>query len=271
MKQVFILFFLLGVFLSSRAQEIKAITKDQALAGARDNNATLKMAEQDILAAQGDYRQTNAILLPAISVSHTGLATTNPLMAFGSKLNQEILTQADFAPDLLSNPRQIEDYATRIEVRQPLLNFDGIFQRKAAKHKWNAAERQSERAAQYLELEVDKAYMQLQLAYKTVEVMQTAKEAAMENKRIANNSFEQGYLQKSDALAAEVRVTEIENQLRYAKSNISNASNLLSVLMNDDSHALFRPIDSLKLITEDRWFNELSYDRADIQALASAK
>ncbi len=37
---------------------------------------------------------------------HTGISTTNPLMAFGSKLNQEILTQADFNPDLLNNPEQ---------------------------------------------------------------------------------------------------------------------------------------------------------------------
>ena len=67
--------------------------------------------------------------------------------------------------------------------------------------------------------------MQLQLAYKTVEVLEKTREAAMENKRLAENSFKQGYLQKSDVLAVEVRVTEIDNQLQYAKSNIHNASN----------------------------------------------
>src|SRR5665811_434772 len=225
---------LLFALYSGYAQET-LITKEEVLAKVHESNNTLKMAQQDVLAAKGDFNQTNAILLPNISVSHTGMATTNPLMAFGSKLNQEILTAADFNPDLLNDPRQIEDYATRVEVQQPLLNFDGIFQRKAAKAQWNAAKLQSERKQDYLELEAENAYMQLQLAYKTVEVLKKVKETALENKRIADNSFKQGYLQKSDVLAVEVRVTEIDNQLQYAKSNILNASNYLSVLMNDVS------------------------------------
>ena len=203
------------------------------------------MAEQDVLSAKGDYNQTNAILLPNISVSHTGIATTNPLMAFGSKLNQEILTAADFNPDLLNDPRQIEDFATRVEVQQPLINFDGIYQRKAAKAKLTATELQSGRTEDYLALEVEKAYMQLQLAYKTVKVLEKAQETALENKRIADNSYKQGYLQKSDVLSVEVRVTEIENQLQYAKSNILNASNYLSVLMNADENEILKPSDSL--------------------------
>ncbi len=191
-------------------------------------------------------------------------------MAFGSKLNQEILTQADFNPLVLNDPNQIEDYATRIVVQQPLLNFDGIYQRKAAKAKLNATALQSERKQDYMQLVVDKAYMQLQLAYKTVAVLQKAKEAALENKRLADNSFKQGYLQKSDVLAVEVRVTEIDNQLQYAKSNIQNASNQLSVLMNDDSYQLLQPADSLTILTSTISFESLPENRKDIQAISSA-
>jgi outer membrane protein TolC len=262
---------LLLVFYSGLAQETKSITKDEVLAKVKESNNTIKMAQQDVLSAKGDYNQTNAILLPNISVSHTAIATTNPLMAFGSKLNQEILTAADFNPDLLNNPRQIEDYATRVEVQQPLLNFDGIFQRKAAKAKWNATELQSGRTEDYLALEVEKAYMQLQLAYKTVTVLQKAQETALENKRIADNSYKQGYLQKSDVLAVEVRVTEIDNQLQYAKSNILNASNYLSVLMNTDENEILKPSDSLSIVNYTSNTSEsLSENRKDILAMNSA-
>ena len=215
--------FILLIFLFSfhlRAQETVSISKVEVLAKVKENNNTIKMSQQDILMAKGDFDQTNAVVLPNLGVSHTGIATTNPLMAFGSKLNQGILTQNDFNPSLLNNPSQVEDYATRIELQQPLLNLDGIYQRKAAKSKWNATELQSERTQEYIDLEVDKAYMQLQLAYKTTEVLEKARESAIENRRIANNSFKQGYLQKSDVLAVEVRVTEIENQLQYAKSGV---------------------------------------------------
>ncbi|WP_324026225.1 TolC family protein [Maribacter sp. BPC-D8] len=262
---------LLFVFYSGLAQEVKSITKDEVLTKVKESNNTLKMAEQDVLVAKGDFNQTNAILLPNISVSHTGIATTNPLMAFGSKLNQEILTAADFNPDVLNDPRQIEDFATRVEVQQPLINFDGIYQRKAAKAKLTATELQSGRTEDYLALEVEKAYMQLQLAYKTVTVLEKAQETALENKRIADNSYKQGYLQKSDVLSVEVRVTEIDNQLQYAKSNILNASNYLSVLMNADENEILKPSDSLAITSYANTTNvNLSENRKDILAMNSA-
>lgn len=252
------------------AQVTTLISKDEVLAKVKESNNTLKMAEQDVLAAKGDFNQTNAILLPNISVSHTGIATTNPLMAFGSKLNQEILTSADFNPDLLNDPNQIEDFATRVEIQQPLLNFDGIYQRKAARAKWTATELQSERTQDYIELEIEKAYMQLQLAYKTVDVLKKAKETALENKRIANNSYAQGYLQKSDVLAVEVRVTEIDNQLQYAKSTILNTSNYVSVLMNTDSDQILKPSDSLTIVNQAFPTEILLENRKDILAMNSA-
>ncbi|WP_117880527.1 TolC family protein [Aureibaculum luteum] len=270
MKQILYTGILILMPLLSNAQEVKLITKEEVIAKVNDQNNSLKMAEQDVKAAQGDFRQTNAILLPTIGVSHTAMSTTNPLMAFGFKLNQEVLTQNDFNPDLLNDPTTVQNYATKIEVQQPVLNFDGFYQRGAAKAKLKATELQSERTKEYMSLEVEKAYMQLQLAYKTVDVLQKAQETALDNQRIADNSFKQGYMQKADLLAVEVRVTEIENQLQYAKSNIANASNYLSVLMNDDNDKILKPIDSLTvaitMITE----NSVLNNRKDIQAYEKA-
>lgn len=258
-------------FLILNAQKKVLISKGEIMNRVMEHNTTLKITEKDIMAAEGDFRQTNAVLLPNISLSHTGIATNNPLMAFGIKLNQQIVTQADFNPDLLNNPNQIEDYATRFEIQQPLLNFDGFYQRKAAKAKLTASEYQSARTRDYLILEVEKAYMQLQLAYKTVEVLEKTKVAAMENKRLAENNFKQGYLQQSDVLAVEVRLTEIDNQLQYAKSNIHNASNNLSVMMNDSTYQIMAPTDSLKIYANQFSLKNVSEDRKDILAMESAK
>ncbi len=273
MKRHFLFIYFLIAFQLVMAQEPKLISKEEVVVRMMENNTILKMAESDVMAAQGDFRQTNAVILPNIGISHTGIATTNPLMAFGSKLNQGILTANDFNPNLLNNPRQIEDYATRIEVQQPLLNFDGIYQRKAARFKLRATELQSSRKEQYITLEVDKTYMQLQLAYKTVEVLQKVKETALENQRIANNSFEQGYLQKSDVLAVNVRVVEIENQLQYAESGVLNASNQLSILMNDSSYVVLKPSDTLLVWPAEATLEStktVTENRVDIQAMESA-
>ena len=252
------------------AQQILPISKQEVLSKVSESNTSLKISEQDFNQARADYRQTNAVLLPNISVSHTGIATTNPLMAFGSKLNQEILTQNDFSPALLNDPSQIENYATKFEIQQPLINVDGMFQRKAAKTKMQAMQLQTIRTGDYLEFEVDKAYMQLQLAYKAVEVLEKALEAANANKKLADNSFTQGYLQRSDVLAVEVRVTEVQNQLQSAKSNVHNASNYLSFLMSDSQDVVYKPSDSLSVAIFELENIAVSESRSDIKAMQLA-
>ncbi len=252
------------------AQQTIPISKAEVLEKVAQQNIKLKIGEQELLSARGDFNQTQAVFLPNISASHTGMATTNPLMAFGYKLNQEIVTQADFDPNKLNNPSQINMFATKFEVQQPIINVDGIFQRKAARAKWEATRMQLARTGDYLSLETDKAYMQLQLAYKSVSVLETALRAAQENLRLANNSFKQGYLQQSDVLAVQVRATEVENQLQYARSNVMNASEYLEVLMDEDIVGVLEPTDSLT-VAADLVSIETSLDsRADIVAMEFA-
>ena len=271
MKKYIYIPLLVFVFsITVKAQDIVPIAKSDVLSKVSENNTSIKISEEEFNAARADYRQTNAVFLPNITASHTGIATTNPLMAFGSKLNQEILTQNDFNPALLNDPSQIENYATKLEIQQPLINLDGIYQRKAAKSKMEAMSLKTERTQDYLVFEVDKAYMQLQLAYKAVAVLEKALEAANANKKLADDSFKQGYLQRADVLNVEVRVTEVQNQLQTAKSNVQNASNYLSFLMNDDTYVVYTPTDELTIATftlEDKMVSE---NRSDIKAMQLA-
>jgi outer membrane protein TolC len=253
------------------AQQLVPITKSEVLTKVSEDNQTLKISNEDFKGARADYRQTNAVFLPNISVSHTGISTTNPLMAFGSKLNQGILTQNDFNPALLNDPSQTQNFASKLEIQQPLINIDGMYQRKAAKAKMDAMSLQSQRTKEYLTLEVEKAYMQLQLAYKGVAVLEKALEAANSNKTLADNSFKQGYLQRADILNVEVHVTEVKNQLQTAKSHVQNASNYLSFLMNDETYVVYQPSDSLTINKmDDKNDMKISENRSDIKAMAFA-
>ncbi|GAA4944341.1 TolC family protein [Algibacter agarivorans] len=269
-KYIIVFGFLLSFVPILQSQQLIPISKQDVLHRVNDNNYSLKISAQEFNAAKADYRQTNAVFLPNITASHTAMATTNPLMAFGSKLNQEILTQNDFNPALLNNPSQIENYATKFEIKQPLLNLDGIYQRKAAKSKMKAMSLKTERTQDYLAFEVNKAYMQLQLAYKAVLVLEKALEAANANKKLADNNFKQGYLQRADVLNVEVRVTEVQNQLQKTKSNVQNASNYLSFLMNDKNDVIYTPIDELKIETITMEDKIVSENRSDIKAMQFA-
>lgn len=271
MKSIKFKFFITAFCIATITQGQTKISKKEVLDRVKENNTSLKISNEDYQQARADFKQTNAVFLPNITASHTGIVTTNPLMAFGSKLNQAILTNSDFNADLLNNPDRVQNFATKIEIQQPLINVDGIYQRKAAKTKMEATLLQSERAKDYLILEVEKAYMQLQLAHKGISVLEKALKTAEANLNLAENSFKQGYLQQADVLAVKVRVTEVQNQLQTAKSNVKNASNYLSFLMNEQQNTIYNPSDSLvvqKLNTLAT--KNLSENRSDLKAMQLA-
>lgn len=268
-RKFIVLFFVLMYFSQFHAQQTTLISKADLAKKVSENNTSIKISEQSSLEANAEFRQTNAVFLPSITASHTGITTTNPLMAFGSKLNQEILTPDDFNPDLLNDPDRIENFATLIEIQQPLVNVDGIYQRKAAKTKMQAMEFQTQRTKQYIDFEVDRAYMQLQLAYKGVSVLEKALISAEANLKLAKDNFNQGLLQRADVLAVEVRVTDVKNQLQSANSQVANASNYLSFLMNDETYNIYKPIDSLQVSLSDYETKQtISENRADVKAMA---
>lgn len=251
------------------AQDTLSISKNDLWQKASEKNLQLKIANQEFKSAQADYRQSNSLFLPSISASHTALTTTNPLMAFGSKLNQEILTAADFNPALLNDPEQTQNYATKIEVLQPIINVDGFYGRQAAKAKMEAYQLQTERSKEYLELELSKAFMQLQLAYKAVTVLEKANATSEATLKYVENNFKQGYLQKTDVLSVQVRVNEVKNQLKYAKSNVQNASDYLAFLLQEDmTGKVYQPAEALEnTIAVTLVTTTLSENRKDLQAL----
>jgi outer membrane protein TolC len=259
----------LSISWSGFSQDTLAISKKEIKQKANDKNLQIKIAEQNSKSAQADYRQSNALFLPSVSASHTAISTTNPLMAFGSKLNQEILTASDFNPALLNNPAKTQNYTTKIEVLQPLINIDGLYGRQAARAKMDAFQLQTERTKEYLELEVNKAFMQLQLGYQAVNVLKKANATAETNLNLIENYFKQGILQKTDLLSVQVRVNEIKNQLQYAKSNIQNASDYLGFLLNEDmTNKVYKPIEALENTIVIETINTmLSANRKDIQAM----
>ena len=274
MKKLKYLFFT-ATFLSSSlsfSQDTLTIAKSELIQKLSDKNLQLKIADKTYQSAKADYQQSNALFLPNITASHTGISTTNPLMAFGSKLNQEILTASDFNPVLLNDPARIQNFATKFEIQQPLINLDGLLERQAAKSKMDAFLLQTERTKEYLELEVSKSYMQLQLAYKAVKVLEKANMTAKASLKLVENYFKQGLLQKTDLLNVQVRVSEIENQLQYAKSNVQNASDYIAFLLNDDLKGkIYKPAEELEnTIAIEAINTSLSDNRKDIQAMSKS-
>lgn len=266
--RIFAVLFILFTGWQIKAQKIRPVSKERVLQSVMENNESLKITEQEFLQARADYRQTNAFFLPDISISHTGITTNSPFIAFGSKLNQERVTHSDLEPELLNDPGRFSSFNTFIEVEQPLINLDGIFKHKAANSRMKARLLQNKRIAEYLEFEVNKAYMELQLAYKAIQLLENAYEDELSIKKLANERYKMHYLEKADILSVEVRISEIRNRLHAAKTNLENASDYLEFLMGQSQEGTLKPTDSFQVNTiKDSGELGVSEERSDIKAL----
>ncbi|MGI9533227.1 TolC family protein [Lutimonas sp.] len=250
------------------AQTNVNIGLEEVKSKAKEKNSSLKISAQDYAYAKAQYESTNAVLLPQLSLSNTSTFTNNPLYAFGYKLLQRDVSSADFDPELLNDPGNVENFNTRIELIQPLINIDGWKERKMANMYAEASNLQMQRTEEYVELEATKTYMQLQLAYKSLEVVEMAKETAVQNQIWAKNNFDQGMMQNASYLNMEVRVAEIEHQLNLAQSNVENISDYLRFLIGDEKESLLHPNDELLLdAQEGQERTELSMNRKDLLAM----
>lgn len=256
----------------AKSQDTLLISKDDLVQHVLQNNLQSKIAEQQTAMAEGDLNQSKALFLPSVSATQTSMMTNNPLMAFGSKLNQERLTAADFDPKRLNDPDRIENYSVEVQVLQPLLNLDGVYQRQAAQIQVEAYELQAARIQEHMEMEAIKAYMQLQLTYEVVAVLERAKHTADQGLKLMNDYFDQGLAKRADVLDVAVRQIEVENQLRYAKSNIKNASDGLATLLgNDIDGTIYKPQSTISGNLQTEAFSKLlPQDRKDLVALNKA-
>lgn len=261
----------LFVTISSYGQERKELSLTTFLSKVKSENLSLKKSVQEIEQFKAEYVQSNALFLPNISASHTAMVTTNPLMAFGSKLNQGILTPNDFNPNLINNPVATRNFATVIKIEQPIINLDGLYQRKAAKNALEAKKLEANRKIDYILTEAKKTYMQLQVTYKGLEVFKNAKKLIDRLYQQTTNFFNEGLIQKSDVLSVEIRKVEIDNAITSAESQIINLSNFISFLMNEKGAFIYAPAENLELTTNENFNSiELPQNRSDLKAMALA-
>ncbi len=250
-----------------RAQEkTKELSLEEATTLALSNNRSVQLANADISIAAANYKQTEAIYLPQVGLSFTGMQTNNPLNAFGFKLQQKSISSADFNPSLLNNPGATSDFTTSLMVQQPLVNLDLVYQRKGAEKQIEAYEYKKQRTKEYIGFEVQKAYLGLQFSYKAVNVLEEALGTTKAVLNFTANHYNQGLIQKSDLLNVQVQVAAVENNLAKAKSTIRNASDYLSLLMGVPAGTVYTTTSIIGIDEADP-VSEVSATRSDFVAM----
>ena len=246
------------------------LSVDEALDRARNENFSVRSSEAAQRAARARKRQSLGVFLPQLTLSEQGFASTDPVNAFGFKLQQERFTQQDFAVDALNTPDRVDHFATQIEVRQPILNLDGLFERRAASDAARAASEQSEWTRSMVTFQVKKGYYGLLLAERRVAVIDSALDAARANRDQAQALYEEGIINRADQLAAEVRVSDLESRRTEAVAARRTAADRLRFLIGIEEDVEITPTDSLAL--EEATVDPISVrtvnrQRSDMQAL----
>jgi outer membrane protein TolC len=253
----------------ANGQTTLSITLDEAIQRALKNSKELQIAKIEEKIADEQHKQTLSIYLPQVSASYFALATDNPLNAFGFKLQQQSITANDFNPLLLNHPSDSYNMVAILEVKQPLLNIDMIYQRKAADKQSLLYKYKAQRTQEYITFEVQKAFMQLQFAYQAEKVIKEALATAQSVYDFTKNRYNQGLLQKSDLLNAQVQVTILETKVAEATSAIQNASDFLALFIGRTSNLTYTPIGEWEKVQNDD-SRLLSDTRADFMALSNA-
>ena|SRR5215204_259553 len=253
---------------ASRSQDSpKHLSLREAITASVSNNNAIKLSELDVQVAKSKFRQADAIFLPQANVSYTGSTTNNPLNAFGVKLQQKSIASSDFNPELLNNPSATPDFSAKFEYQQPLLNVDMLYQRKGAAKQVEMYQLLSNRTKEYLCFETEKAYLQLQMAYNENKVLNEALGTSKAVYKTSKDYYNEGLIQKSDLLNAELHVVNIETLVKGCHSGIEDASDMLSILMGRSTGAVYT-IDSI-VITNAAIAGtaRLSNERSDFKAL----
>ena len=110
------------------------------------------------------------------TLSYTAMVTNNPLHAFGMKLQQRGISQSDFNPQLLNHPSGTPDFAAMLNVQQPLIHIDMLYQRRSAAQQIALYRHKTRRSKEYITFLVQQAYLQLQLAHEAQSVMEEAQQ-----------------------------------------------------------------------------------------------
>lgn len=251
------------------AQQAEPLSLRTAIDSVLASNWDLQIAQSDQAVGLSKVKETNAVFLPQVQLSFTAISSNNPLNAFGSKLQQQRVTAADFNPALLNSPGSVPDFNTRLELLQPIVNYDQWYQRKAAAVQTELQEQKIKRLREYLSYETTRAYLQLQLADEAVIVLEETLQSARALARFTSDRLEQGLLQKSDLLQAQVWIRTVESNLAEAKSNVSNASDYLSMLMGQEAGTRYSAIDSVSANDELTQL-KVPRNRADFAAMDKA-
>ncbi len=228
----FLAFSLLGSFIVGATEPW---TLEHALDYAQTHNPDARIAQQRIAAAQAGVEQADSTFWPKLQVQSSYTRTDNPMLVFGSILNQRAYNYN--SPPNFNNLPNVDDLNARGIVTLPLYaGGQNAANRQAAKASTEAAQLDGTALRNALAFEVSRAFYTVLKTRQFIQATDWAVNAFEANLVVAQKRLEGGTLLKSDVLDLEVRLAQSREDLVGARNaNLLALRSLRNLLGLEDS------------------------------------
>ena len=230
------------LILSSSA---RAVTLQDCLAAAREDNPDAQAAAQRVIAARAAIREATSAYYPQLTLSSTYARTDNAGQAMFMALNQRTLNMADPAFDI-NHPGDTENLRTSVGAKLRVL--DGgqrNLNRDMAKLGSDVSKSQEAAVRNELIYQVTRGYYSVLQAQSFVKVQEETVASLEENLRVARERFKAGSVVQTDVLNLEV-------QLAQAREDLIRAQNGTQLAIAALNTAIGRPLVSDERLPEEQ-------------------
>jgi len=245
----------------------------EAIRIAVEQNPEIKAAQFHMDAVKSNSVKARSGFYPQLNFTQSFNRTTNPMWAFGTKLNQAAITQGDFDPARLNDPDPINNFTSNFSASWSV--FEGGRTKlgwEQAKQNLSIASLTLERTRQNVISQTATAYVGLVLAQKYIMVTKQALETSKANLNMITSRYNNGFVVKSDLLRANVHIADLEQQLLLSESRFKINEAMLNAAMGSGEANFLNPVTPLSIGSEisetiDNWIHTALSKRPEMEHL----
>ncbi len=218
-----------------------------AIRTAWSGQSGLQAGAASVERARAEAAVQGSLRLPSASLGVGYIRTDEPMMAFGTRLDQARITQADFQPSSLNRPAAIAGTGATLTLSQPLYaggRLDAA--RRAGNAMAGAAAAAQEQRKQQAALAITQAYFGAQMAEQGVRYAEDTLKQAIATESFVQARVAEGLLLKSDGERTRAYRAQCEAGLVEARARVASARSGLALMVGADVAAdtLTTPLDA---------------------------